>query len=215
MRKKTIYLLVIAMTIMFPTSVKAACSTTELARLKKMAANITSDYTYQQSENHVSFVINIRNVRPEIYIYDFIKRASYYNDATTWNNESGKTMTYMVRARGGACAEQTLYTFYINLPQYNRFYTKPICDNAREYNLCDKWYNNNDTSEKVFTEKVQTFIDKRNRTIEEEEQKEEMTWQEALFLFVEKYYLYILIPLVVVPGAALLILKRKQASKYS
>lgn len=215
MRKKIICLLVIAIAISFPIEAKA-CSNTELARLKNMAANIAHDYTYQQSGNNVSFTINLRNIRPEIYVYDFIRRTSHYNqESTTWDNAPGKTMTYIVKAREGACAERTLTTFYITLPQYNRYYTSTICDKAREYTLCDKWYNNNDINEKTFNERVQNYIDSKAKVPTEKEKDEELTWQEKVFEFVSKYYLYILIPLVVVPGTALIILKKKKASKYT
>ena len=37
------------------------------------------------------------------------------------------------------CDYGELYTYYANTPAYNQYYNDPVCQDVREYKLCQKW----------------------------------------------------------------------------
>ncbi len=143
----------------------ARCSYSEMARLKKIAANVNISYDYTVRNSSAIFTINLINLNEEMFFIDQSNYRQYdytTNELNLSNYQGGQTIRYVFYATNPDCQEQPLYTIRVVLPTYNQYYGDEVCIGAEDYSLCQKWSSHNlnydDFVEKV-TEYKNSFID--------------------------------------------------------
>ena len=191
MRKKIKYLLILLL-IMLPNSAKAICSSSDRARLKKIISNINISYDYEIVKNNAKFSIKFSNLSPEIYFTD--QFGNYYtqydaNNEIVLNNFSdGKSYTFTFYATN-TCSREKISNLYVTTPTYNPYYKLSVCDNAREFELCQKWVSHSLTRDE-FIDKVNEYKNK-NGIIDDSEINKKISVIDFAMSFIRMYGLYI------------------------
>lgn len=197
--------------------VDAKCMYSDIARLKKIASNVNFSYVYKIKADDAIFNVTLTNLTKDIYFVDMTNEKVYKNktgEYTLKNYKSGSTVVYNFYSTNVECSDNVLYTIRISLPKYNEYYNNSICNDAREYSLCQKWSSHN-LDYSTFLEKVSQY--KIEKQKQEELQKQEVD-NDSLFhyiiIFLTNYYYIILIVL----GGTISIIayvKNKRNSIYS
>lgn len=150
MKQKIMFLMCVMLLAVIPTQVKGAdsCSTTLASRYQRIASNVNITTSYQENNGGVSFQVIITNLTPDIVIYD-ISHDRYFHYGDNGENpsevivdgfEADKSYRFVAYATNqDNCDYGELYTYYANTPAYNQYYNDPVCQDVREYKLCQKW----------------------------------------------------------------------------
>lgn len=200
--------------VLFPGKAYARCSDVEFGKLQKIAANISYSTVYREENGKVVFDITLTNVTNDVYLYDFIGRRNIYgsnNPITLYGYNSGATINYTVRSNSNNCRGETLRTILVTLPSYNPYYTDELCEGISSYSLCNRWYNTQNLSYEDFEKQVKNYR-KKLEAVEEpvEEPEEQPTWQSILINMFTKYYVFILVPIIIIAGGSIYILKKNE-----
>ena len=131
-------------------------------------------------------------------VTDFEKKVIYDKYESTHvvlsNLQDGQTYKIDVYANGGVCANEYLHTIYINTPKYNKYYTYDVCDDAKEYKLCQRWATHSFNSME-FVENVNEYKMERDKIVVSDEEENKMTY---ILDFFRDYYMYIILGVVIV-----------------
>lgn len=191
MKKKFKYLLVLLLCLL-PISAKALCTSSDKARLKKIISNINISYDYEMVRNNAIFSIKFNNLSPELYFTD--QFGNYYtqygsNNEIVLNNFSdGKS--YMFTFYGiNSCSNEKVGNLYVTTPTYNPYYKLSVCDNAREFELCQKWVSHS-LSRDEFINKVNEYKNK-NGIIDDSKVNKTISVIDFAISFIRMYGLYI------------------------
>ena len=137
------YLLLFVFMVLIPYNADALCSSQEKARLKKLVSNINVSYEYEIVDNDAFFQIKFSNVSPELYFKDpnknVYKTSSWENNEIVLSNYLDGSSSNFMFYGNVTCSGEKVGNIYVNLPTYNPFYKLDVCDNAKEYKLCQKW----------------------------------------------------------------------------
>lgn len=209
MRKIFIFVLLLLIPV---TKIEGACSYSDIARLKKIAANVNASYEYVEKNSQVTFQITLNNLNSELYFIDLSNNLKYdftKEEITLKNYNSGQTIRYSFYASDRECSDEPLYTLRVTLPKYNEYYTDEICKGIENYSLCQKWSSHNLTYTK-FLEKVNEY--KKTLIVSEDPIEEikpsEITFLQLMINFLVDYYIYIAV-LIIVLLIVFLAFKRK------
>lgn len=200
MTKKILTLILL----MSPLIIKAQCQSETLSENKQLASNINSYYDY--NEETKTFNATIYNISPNIYLY--MDNQEYYPNPETkeiyfQNLTPGQTLDLKAYSKD-ECDGYRLYTIYINLPYYNKYYGDPICQNNKN-KLCEKWVNTNNLTYEDFLKQVTVQSEK-----QQTEKPTDNTIAEYSFLeFLGDYYMIILLCIIGFGSYAIYILDKK------
>ena len=198
MRKTAI---IIFLLLLFPFSISAdECSNADKERLQKLANNITyiiENYTNNNGEEKLRLVFS--GVSNELTLYNstnnkyyfYIKiDDSYFGDVDI-NNVSSGTKKFKIYG-ASSCSNTTLRNITINVSPRNPYFNDPLCDNIKEYSLCQKFTNANVDYE-TFKVKTQDYIDskKKNENVPNDNNYDDSYWK--FFEFYQKYYFVMVI----------------------
>ena len=188
----------------------AVCSYSEIARLKKIASNVTVSYDYIENNSSVvcNFLLklqlicylkfyNIYYLNDELYFVDQsnYQRYNYTEEELTISNyRSGQTIRYVFYATDPDCDDTPLYTARVILPTYNQYYKDEVCNGIENYSLCQKWSSHNLTYTN-FVQKVNEYKNSLNSpTIPvEPSMPVEVSITQLIVDFLLDYYIYIVI----------------------
>lgn len=175
--------------ILIPISIDAyECSNADRDRLQILANNVS--VTLEEQGNG-TFNATFSGLSNELKIYSTTNYLNYYNtlpttigETTIKNLKYGKI--YQFRLSGYTkCYSNTIKNITVNIPNKNPYYGDEICNNAKDYSLCQKWADVNITYDE-FTKKVNEYIENNktngNNTINQKNKKNNF------FEFYEKYY---------------------------
>ena len=193
------------LTILFlPFKVKAAwyCDYIELAELKDIATNIKYVYDYRIENDKAIFKITLTNIYKEFYVYDVKNDKYYYPDSnkdiseiTIDGYQSGISYNFIVYTTRAKCEEKVIYSFYVTLPTYNKYYNDLLCKDYQDYKLCQKWANLGNLSYDDFKKQMNEYIESlKPKEESKEEEGKVLYW---LLEFYLKYYMYIL-PVIII-----------------
>lgn len=219
--KKAIYLIMFSIFLTIPIIVKADtsylwCEATNLAKLQKLAANITSSYDYVETFTagskfgNVTFTIKLNNLSEKLYLVNAITNERYNyisSEIVIPNIEHGTTIPFEIYGNDYNCEEELILTIYVNIPPYNQYYTDDLCKNLQNNKLCNRWYKINLSYDEFKTE-LSKYIKNPEKTQDEEE--EEKTFQDIFIevvAFLDKYKFFIFGPIVTISFIAILYLK--------
>ena len=175
----------------------AVCSYSEIARLKKIASNVTVSYDYIENNSSVVFNVTLNNLNDELYFVDQsnYQRYNYTEEELTISNyRSGQTIRYVFYATDPDCDDTPLYTARVILPTYNQYYKDEVCNGIENYSLCQKWSSHNLTYTN-FVQKVNEYKNSLNSpTIPvEPSMPVEVSITQLIVDFLLDYYIYIVI----------------------
>lgn len=198
MRRKLKFLLILLLCL-FPVNIKAACTTSDKARLKKIVANINTSYDYEMVNNSAVFSIKFSNLNSDVYFKDQL--GNYYtqydiNHELVLNNFSdGKSYTFTFYGKN-ICKDENIGTLYVTTPTYNPYYQLSVCDDAKEFELCQKWVSHS-LSRSEFIKKVNEYKNK-EEIIDNSIANKTISIIDLTMSFIRMYGLYILIGIVVI-----------------
>lgn len=206
MKKGYMLFLLVFLIISIPIRVEAFCDYQELARIKKIASNVTYKVDYIEKNGTVEFSVTLLNLHPEIYFKDVTNNTFYYYKNSINNTHEivingyspGKTIQYeFYNIEKEYCDNQILLNKYVTLPPYNPFYNDSVCNDAKEYKLCQKWIELN-MDYNSFKQQVENYKKERNKgPVEEPIDDSPKNIDKVLDFFIE-YYVYILSTIIIV-----------------
>ncbi len=194
------YILILILLCLFPNSVYASCSSTDKARLKKIISNINVSYDYQMVQDNAVFSIKFSNLNPELYFRDpfgnIYRTYDLVNNEIVLNNYSdGQSYTFNFYGTN-SCINQNVGSLYATTPTYNPFYKLSVCDNAKEFELCQKWVSHS-LSRNEFIKKVNDYKEK-NGIIDDSKINKEISVIDLAMSFISMYGLYIAIGIAII-----------------
>lgn len=191
--KKIFYFLILVMLFILPNDVKASCTIQEKARLKKIVSNVNISYYYQIVGNRAVFSIKFNNVNKELYFKDS-KGNNYYGsdngEIVLTNYSAGASYTFNFYGTE-SCKLEEVGKLYANTPSYNPYYQLSVCDDAKEYSLCQKWVSHS-LSRQEFIEKVNEYKQNIN-IIDDSEINKQISIIDLTMSFIRMYGIYIAI----------------------
>lgn len=195
--RKIIFVFILLLLIPITKVEGAVCSYNEIARLKKIASNVTISYDYIENNSSVVFNVTLNNLNDELYFVDQsnYQRYNYTEEELTISNyRSGQTIRYVFYATDPDCTDTPLYTARVILPTYNQYYKDEVCNGVENYSLCQKWSSHNLTYTN-FVQKVNEYKNSLNSpTIPVEPSiPVEVSITQLIVDFLLDYYIYIVI----------------------
>jgi hypothetical protein len=168
----------------------ASCEYSELARLKLSASNISIsyDYVYDIESDDVKFSIRFDNLVNNIFIEDYKGNVYIYNGENSLvlnDYEDGNKYKFIISTDTTNCLNKVLNVVYVNLPKYNSFYNDEVCEKAKDYYMCQMWYQH-DLTEKEFVAKVEKYLNENNGN--NGEKPDEVI--DSIISFILEYYYY-------------------------
>lgn len=135
------------------TNVSASeCSLKELRELKTLAKKV--QVTYEFDEKNRVFNLNVYNVNSRVNLVGSFFEYST-NGAGLPYGIPGLNYSYSIVATNKTnCSGEELYVLKLKLPFYNEFSSYKQCMDYPEFDLCKKWYNSSEISEKDFGKKL-------------------------------------------------------------
>lgn len=168
--KGVLYSLIIGICL-FSNAVNASnCDTSDKERLQKMANNISITIEEKFDNNgNVNFIATFTGVSkelrvflPRIATFYYNTTGSYIGSLTVDTLSAGETYTFNIYG-DDTCVYTNLRNITIDIPNYNPYYKEPICENAREHKLCQKWINNNGISYEKFISEIENYIKEKEK----------------------------------------------------
>ena len=193
----------------FPLMSKAECSIEAQDMYEKMADNL--DITYQvkskDAYGNPVFEIDIANLARGLMIMDMQTGRRYqisrdgYNLAITNIVKPGnyELVVYTNRATTG-CGVIELRKLNIQIPKYNKYYSRGECAGLTSYSVCQRWSGFDGTEAQFQSAIKKAKADKEYSTnkYEETKKKTNKIWYSNLTLILVNYWWLILIILVII-----------------
>lgn len=204
-RKLLVVILVVSMLFVVKCHVFAldsTCTQTEQIRLRQLASATQISYDFFQDTTDATYGFNVRisNFTADFYIYNKKDGTffEYNGNSTVSNNSFAPGVTYQLpfyASDNGPCKGYLILTKTVSLPNYNPYYSDPLCKGIETYELCKKFTPLKITSYADFKQRVQQYI---NSLKPAEEEKPEPTptktptiW-EQIGNFFASYYMFFL-----------------------
>lgn len=228
MKKILTLLMVIGIGVM---RVNAVCNYTDKAAANKKAANVKLNYEVvedkQESDDgtvsiNEYFKMSILNVTEDLYVTvtnDVTNTTNTYrySDAKdgviTFNWDNNEVVTNFTMKVYGSdkspCQEEELRTIRKQTPRYNDFANRAICQDMKDFYLCEKYTTVENIDESMFINKVSDYAE--GKIDEEGESKEEKKDKNLLY-YLNEYKWYIIGCLLVIAvgsGIAIVIRNKK------
>ena len=196
--KRYIKFICVLLLLLIPIRVNA-CDSSDLSIQRDLANNINTLVEYRMVNNAPVFDITFTNPG-STRIRDLATDSEQQriNSAVTIRGYSpGQTIRLEVIGYG-SCLGIVLLPISINLRPFNPFSNDPICEEAREFNMCNRWEPVKVTHD-AFIKQVEEFIERRNEGLALEELKPQdiNTWEKTL-AFIGNNYISIVVVVIVV-----------------
>ena len=189
--RRIIFSLVI-MVAMMPIIIDASeCSNEDKERLQNLANNVSVILEEQENDK---FSAIFSDVSTQLRIFN-PNNWLYYRNIT--GNEIGKvkigdlnlgnTFQFQINSASSICLVEKIRTITVNVPNKNPYYGGEVCNDAKDYSLCQKWTTVNMIYDE-FVKKINKYVEdskninKGNNDINSDAQKFNF------FDFYEKYY---------------------------
>lgn len=184
--------------LLFPNTVKAyQCTQTQWNILNEFSKNISTVVEEEIDENgNMMFSVTFTGVYPKFKIVNRNFNMDYLlpdlgelEEIELKGLSPGYTYNFEIRGLY-YCYRENFKSVTINLPHYNKYANEAICEDAREYSLCQKWVKVDESYEEFVT-KVQEYKDglKKDTTV--------IPSDKDKFSFYDKYYWPCLISLII------------------
>ena len=199
--KKVKCLFLFLMLFLLPFNAEAIyCDSDDKVRLKNIISNINISYDYQIINNEAIFSIKFNNLNPQLYFKD--PNGNVYTSYGLENNElvlnnyaDGQSYAFTFYGTDD-CLNDEVGILYATLPKYNPYFELNVCDNAKEYKLCQKWASHS-LSRKQFVDKVNEYK-KSVGKLDDSEINKQISIIDLTMSFIKMYGLYIAIAIAII-----------------
>ena len=231
--KKLIMLVLIGLFIFPITIFAASCSDTDIVKLKTLASkaeiklvNATYSKIMHSDDTDEDYIVEvpylklyINNISDDLQ-YQIVKDAYILWDSSRVTIENGaytysilddyskvRTLHVIIGTKKGNCNIGNIRDEEVNIPMLNPYRDLSLCNDAREFYLCqDFWYQ--DYSSVKINEEVNKY---KNKEIDEKgKKKDNKSFLEKINEFVKKSYIYLLIVLGVILGIGVFLFIRRR-----
>lgn len=187
------------------TSVKAECSSTEVSKLRKIANNVNVSYVFYESRN-ATYDVTISNLTTEIYLMEALTNKKYsYNsknkDVVISNVKAGTVLKLEIYATKKNCYDDKLTSKTVVLPTYNLYYKDPLCEQAKDHPLCQRF-----TKTGITEDEFRKII---NDYLKPDEQEQEVPTNNLWLDLLLDYY-WVLLSIIIVGGTTGIIVYRNK-----
>lgn len=188
------------------------CDYAKQNELNKIASNIKVSYEVSP-EPDLYFTVNIFNLTEDVYIVvsdDNTRARTEYNyteenkgNISIRSDEIYKKVEFTIEVfpRYVSCANNNLRNITISTPRFNPYYSSYLCDDIKEYSLCQKW-SDFEISFEDFKKRIDEY--KISLTKEEEKTQDEadVSLMDKLVDFVLDNYILIMASGAIIVGGA-------------
>lgn len=208
------YLLLTILLFLFITpKVNALCSKKNMLEVKEKANNIMLETQYHKKENNTdtgNFNITFKGLTQELYILNQTTGEKYYYNNTdngTFTIYNLPTGNYIFKVHYEVCYSELMRTINYKLPKYNHYANDKLCEGLKDkIEICSRTYQGNLIKEE-FEKKVKEY---RNELgIKEPEELPDTTF-DKIMNFLLKYYLYIIIGIILIVAITIKIVINKK-----
>lgn len=197
--------------------VKAVCNFTDKAAANKKAANVKLNYEVVEDKQEYDdgtisineyFKLTLLNVTEDLYVTvtnDVTNTTNTYrySDAKdgiiTFNWDNNDVVTNFTAKVYGSdkspCKDEELRTIRKQTPRYNDFANRAICEDMKDFYLCEKYTTIENIDESMFINKVTDYAE--GKIDDQGESKEEKKDKNLLY-YLNEYKWYIIGGLLVV-----------------
>lgn len=187
----------------FATNVNAisykGCESSEISKQKSFVSNVNISYDYYMSDGYPIFSVTLNNITQDMYFVDLNTRIEYHFESTN-NGEitisgyrSGDSGRYKFYSEN--CGNITLGFKYYKFPDYNYYYSDPLCE-GMNLNICNKWGKVN-YSRSEFEEIINKYKNSDTAIDDGKGTSYEKSIIDVIVEFYIKYYFYILMSIIV------------------
>ena len=211
--------------------VHAACNYTDKAAANKKAANVKLDYEVVEDKQEYEdgtisvneyFKMSILNVTEDLYVTvtnDITNTTNTYrysdvkDGVITFNWDNNEVVTNFTMKVYGSdsspCKDEELRTIRKQTPRYNDFANRAICQDMKDFYLCQKYTTVENIDESMFINKVEDYSEGK---IDEEGESQDNKKDKNLLYYLNEYKWYIMGGLLVIAagsGVAIVIRNKK------
>lgn len=208
--KKNIFLALLFLVLIPFYKVKAYCADSEMIRLQRIAKNVNTSYSYDETKGR--FIITITNLKKDLILKNLDNGNDYNVDGEiTFRDLFPGTHTYIIYAKNNECTEDSLITKYVALPYRNVFYNSDECEGIENYSYCAKWIEH-PTTQDVWRQKITNYKENIEQKDDNKKTKNKTFLYEIYDLITEnliKYY-YIILPIFIIICLIVIIKKSKE-----
>lgn len=169
------------------------CDYITVGNQKKLAANVAFSYDYVMGDE-VTFNVTVNNLFEGLTLIDPNGKTYTNEEFVISGFKEGQTLKFEIHTSSNNCGNSLLFTKYIVLPSYNKYYSDPICKKT-DFSLCKKWVKNNYQYEE-FVKLVNDYNKKEKKS--EEEEKKSTQENRIVAFFLEYWYIYSLLILLLI-----------------
>ncbi len=189
--------------------IDARCTTELKKSLREDAKNVAYRLTKVENKDDVTYSLLFYNVTNDIYLED--GNGNKYGTKLENLKPGTSLMISIYASNKNYCNGYKAGSKLIKVPYYNKYSKSDLCKGYENYSLC-KEDSNITMTQKEFEKAMSDYINSLKPKQEEQKQQEEQTNKFDFIEFINDYWVYILIPLVVILitiGVVMLINKRK------
>lgn len=187
----------IVLLLICPMLVNAACTNADLSQRRALVNNVNVIYEYRMENNIPVFYITVNNLTSDMVLIDGnLKVHKGFSDSgSELIIKTTNTGRYKLEIYSYKCKE-SMGVKALNLPKYNKYYSNELCVGLEKYPLCQKWSNYVATEEQFAKDikKIQEDEKKKEEIKQEQNPKEKNFFDKALDLFMDFWW----VPLVIV-----------------
>lgn len=200
---KKIVFCMISLLFVFPISIEAyECSGEDKERLQALSNNISITLE-EQDDGNIGVVFagvskSLRILNPQNWMYYRNVSENEIGEVKISDLKQGTTYRFEISSASSVCLMEKFRTITINVPSINPYYNDKVCDNAKEYSLCQKWTTVS-ISYDEFVKKVNDYISSSNNS-DTNIKENTIDKKFDFFTFYEKYYLVTFIGLICTLG---------------
>ncbi len=176
--KKVLFICLSMFIFIIPVQADSRCSLNEQLELNQLVNNIKISYETKQDivqytdmdAERIFFQIDILNITDDVYLKitnDFNNEEIIYNYADTEDGlitfnwfDIDSVVNFKVEVYSSvnsACPGELYRTISLKLPRYNYFYDYEICNDYKDFSLCQQFVFFNDIDEKDFNEQLNKY----------------------------------------------------------
>lgn len=186
------------------------CDYAKQNELNKIASNIKVSYEVSP-EPDLYFTVNIFNLTEDVYIIvsdDNTRVRTEYNyteenkgNISIRSDEIYKKVEFTIEVfpRYVSCANNNLRNITISTPRFNPYYSSYLCDDIKEYSLCQKW-SDFEISFETFKKRIDEYKTSLNKEDGKKQDEVSANFLDKLIDFVLDNYILIMASGVIVVG---------------
>ena len=209
--------------IAFPLTSSAVnyCSGEETINEQEYLNNVDVSYSVNVKNNTALYTITLKNLTNNMVVKTpdgkFIKSSSFKNGRYSFNMNGGSNVRITIYSKKCLALGEFINIYKdINIPSYNKYYTRKECNDFKNNYICQKW-SNYSADEKTFKndiKKLQDLQDKKENNSPKEEVKVNKKWYQVLREVVAKFWWAVIILVLGVIGIYYVIWSKNKKKQF-